>query len=74
MKKIFTLIAMALMAVGANAESWRPAEEAPAAGSAIIKGDLLKVNTVFETTCGKIIAVRQKAVLLVIILKMVVRI
>ena len=55
MKKIFTLIAMALMAVGANAESWRPAEEAPAAGSAIIKGDLLKVNTVFETTCGKIL-------------------
>ena len=55
MKKIFTLIAMALMAVGANAESWRPAETAPAAGSAIIKGDLLKVNTVFETTCGKIL-------------------
>ena len=55
MKKIFTLIAMALMAVGANADSWRPAEEAPAAGSAIIKGDLLKVNTVFDTTCGKIL-------------------
>ena len=55
MKKIFTLIAMALMAVGANAESWRPAETAPAAGSAIIKGDLLKVNTVFETTCGKLL-------------------
>jgi hypothetical protein len=54
MKKIFTLIAMALMAIGANAESWRPTEEAPAAGSAIIKGDLLKVNTVFETTCAKI--------------------
>ena len=54
MKKIFTLIAMALMAIGANAESWRPAEEAPAAGSAIIKGDLLKVNTEFATTCDKI--------------------
>ena len=45
---------MALMAIGANAESWRPAEEAPAAGSAIIKGDLLKVNTEFATTCDKI--------------------
>lgn len=55
MKKFFTLIAMALVAIGANAESWRPGEEAPAAGLSIIKGDLLKVNTVFETTCGKIL-------------------
>lgn len=55
MKKIFTLIAMALMAIGANAESWRPAEEAPTAGSSIISSDLLGVNTVFATTCGKIL-------------------
>jgi hypothetical protein len=55
MKKIFTLIAMAAMALGVNAQTeWRPSEEAPAAGSSIIKGDLLKVSTVFETTCGKI--------------------
>ena len=55
MKKIFTLIAMALVAIGVNAESWRPSEEAPAAGGSIIKDDLLKVATVFETTCGKIL-------------------
>lgn len=54
MKKFFTLIAMALMAVSANAQEWRPTTEAPAAGVSIIKGDLLKVNTVFETTCGAI--------------------
>ena len=54
MKKIFTLIAMAAMALGASAQSWVAPEEAPAAGSSIIKGDLLKVETVFETTCGKI--------------------
>lgn len=55
MKKIFTLISMALMAIGANAESWTPPTEAPAAGVSIIKNDLLKVETVFETTCGKIL-------------------
>lgn len=55
MKKIFTLIATALMAVGANAQTeWRPGNEAPAAGTSIIKGDLLKVETVFETTGGKL--------------------
>ncbi len=55
MKKIFTLIAMATMALGANAqESWVAPEEAPAAGTSIIKGDLLKVETVFETTGGKL--------------------
>ena len=53
MKKFFTLIAMAMMAAGASAQTeWRPTEEAPAAGSSIIKDDLLKVETVFETTCG----------------------
>lgn len=55
MKKIFTLIAMAAMALGASAQTeWRPSEEAPAAGSSIIKDDLLKVATVFETTCSAI--------------------
>ena len=55
MKKIFTLIAMATMALGASAqESWVAPEEAPAAGTSIIKGDLLKVETVFETTGGKL--------------------
>ena len=55
MKKIFTLIAMAAMALGASAQTeWRPSEEAPAAGSSIIKDDLLKVATVFETTCSKL--------------------
>ncbi len=55
MKKIFTLIAMATMALGANAQgSWVAPEEAPAAGTSIIKGDLLKVETVFETTGGKL--------------------
>lgn len=56
MKKIFTLIAMATMALGANAQgSWVAPEEAPAAGTSIIKGDLLKVETVFETTGGKLL-------------------
>ena len=46
MKKIFTLIAMALMAVGANAQSsWVAPESAPAAGMSIIKDDLMKVET-----------------------------
>ena len=55
MKKLFTLIAMAAMALGASAQTeWRPSEEAPAAGSSIIKDDLLKVATVFETTCSKL--------------------
>lgn len=55
MKKFFTLIAMATMALGANAQgSWVAPEEAPAAGTSIIKGDLLKVETVFETTGGKL--------------------
>ena len=46
---------MVAMALGANAQTeWRPTEEAPAAGSSIIKDDLLKVVTVFETTCGAI--------------------
>lgn len=55
MKKIFTLIAMATMALGASAQgSWVAPEEAPAAGTSIIKGDLLKVETVFETTGGKL--------------------
>lgn len=56
MKKIFTLIAMALMAVGANAQgSWVAPEEAPAAGATIIKNDaLIKVSTVFEAVCGTI--------------------
>ena len=55
MKKIFTLIAMAAVALGVNAQTeWRPSEEAPAAGSSIIKDDLLKVATVFETTCSAI--------------------
>jgi hypothetical protein len=55
MKKIFTLIAMAVVAIGANAQTeWRPGNEAPAAGAAIIKDDLLKVSTVYETTAGKL--------------------
>ena len=47
---------MALMAVGASAQSsWVAPESAPAAGMSIIKDDLMKVETVFETTCGKIL-------------------
>ncbi len=55
MKKIFTLIALAMMAIGVSAQSWRPSEEAPAAGSTIINHSLLSVSTVFETTCGKLL-------------------
>ena len=54
MKKIFTLIGMALMAMSANAQSWVATEEAPAEGASLAKGDLLKVNTVFEAKCGKL--------------------
>ncbi len=47
---------MALMAVGASAQgSWVAPESAPAAGMSIIKDDLMKVETVFETTCGKLL-------------------
>jgi len=54
MKKIFTLIATAMVALGINAQSeWRPTEEAPAAGTTILDDDLLEVKTVFETTVGK---------------------
>lgn len=55
MKKIFTLVAMALMAVGASAQTlWTPAAEDPGAGSMIIKGDLMTVETVFEGKNDKI--------------------
>ena len=55
MKKIFTLIAMAIMAVGANAQTqWRPTDTAPDAGSTIIDDALLTVKTVFATTNGVI--------------------
>lgn len=54
MKKIFTLFAAIMVAMGMNAQSeWRPAEEAPAAGTAIVDDDLLKVETVFTTTNKK---------------------
>ena len=54
MKKIFTLIATAMVALGMNAQSeWRPTEEAPASGTTVLDDDLLKVETVFETTNNK---------------------
>ena len=54
MKKIFTLIAMALVAVGANAQDWKATATAPAAGSELINNDLLKVNTSYGTTAAHI--------------------
>jgi len=54
MKKFFTLVAMACMAIGVQAQSsWRPDETAPAAGTTIVDDDLLTVKTVFETTNAK---------------------
>lgn len=53
MKKLFTLIAMAAIAMGANAEQYRPTADAPEAGSTIISDRLLNVSTVFETTNKK---------------------
>lgn len=54
MKKIFTLIAMAMVAMSVNAQSqWRPTEEAPAAADVLVNDNLLKVTTVFETTNKK---------------------
>ena len=55
MKKIFTLVAMALMAVGASAQTlWTPAAEDPGAQAMVIRGDLMTVETVFEGKNGKI--------------------
>lgn len=54
MKKIFTLIAMTTMVIGANAQTeWRPDESTTAANTTIIDDELMKVNTVFEAKCGK---------------------
>ena len=57
MKKIFTLIAMALMAVGANAQTeWRP-EAGNVDGDVRLtaRGDeLIEVKTVFATTTGNL--------------------
>lgn len=55
MKKIFTFIATAMLAVGANAQiTWQQADEtAPGAGTKIIDNDLVTVETVYATTAKK---------------------
>ena len=53
MKKIFTLIAVAMMALGVNAQTWRPTETAPGAGVNLVDDDLLTASTVFATTVKK---------------------
>lgn len=49
MKKIFTLFAAAMLAVGANAEVWSTPEEAPEAGSTIVDDEMMTAKTVFGT-------------------------
>ena len=54
MKKMFTLIAVAMMAMGVQAQStWRPTETAPEAGATLVDDDLLTAKTVFATTNAK---------------------
>ena len=52
MKKLFTLVTFALMAVlGANAQTWKQADTtAPEAGAKLIDNDLVTVSTVSATT------------------------
>ena len=53
MKKILSLIAMAVMAIGASAQnSWVAPAELPAAGSKIVNNDLLSIYTVYEAKGG----------------------
>ena len=53
MKKIFTLIAMALTAIGANAQgSWVAPAELPAAGARVVNDDLIQIFTVYEAKGG----------------------
>ena len=51
MKTKFTLLAVALLAVCAFANTWKASEETPvAAGTTLIDDDVLTAKTVFETT------------------------
>lgn len=53
MKKFFTLIAMALMAIGASAQgNWIAPAELPDAGSRIFNDDLIQAFTVYEAKGG----------------------
>lgn len=54
MKKIFTLIAMALVAAGANAQDWKATADAPAAGSNLVTTSSVTISTVNETTAAHI--------------------
>lgn len=52
MKKIFTLIAVAAMAMSVNAQTWKAADEAPAAGATLVDNDLVTIKTVYGTNYG----------------------
>ena len=54
MKKIFTIVAMAFMAMGVNAQTWKAGAEAPEAGTKLIDNDLATVSTVSETTANQV--------------------
>ncbi len=49
MKKIFTLIAASMLALGASADSWVVPEEAPEAGATIVDNALMTAKTVYST-------------------------
>lgn len=53
MKKIFTLIAMAAMALGASAQNnWLAPAELPEAGKRIVNNNILSIYTVYEAKGG----------------------
>ena len=54
MKKISTFVAMAFMAMGVNAQTWKAGAEAPEAGAKLIDNDLVTVSTVSETTANQV--------------------
>lgn len=56
MKKIFTLIAMAAMALGASAQDWNASNaEALANGTKILDNDYVKINTAVQDTEASLI-------------------
>ena len=54
MKKISTFVAMAFIAMGVNAQTWKAGADAPEAGAKLIDNDLVTVSTVSETTANQV--------------------
>ena len=52
MKKLFSLVMFALLAAGANAQTWKVGSEAPAEESTLVDDELVEIKTVYATTRG----------------------